>query len=117
MAITKSAKKAHRASLRKREFNVARAKVLKATVKSAKKTMTPDALSKAYQAIDKAAAAKEARTGKAATTFEQAEHVALWLEFGTTGEHAMAPREFFFRAGRLEERANEERMQALPAIH
>lgn len=55
MAITSSAKKAHRASLRKREFNLVRAKALKDTTKAAKKAMTPDALSKAYQAIDKAA--------------------------------------------------------------
>lgn len=55
MAITSSAKKAHRASLRKREFNLVRAKALKDTTKAAKKTMTPEALSKAFQAIDKAA--------------------------------------------------------------
>jgi len=55
MAITSSAKKAHRASLRKREFNLVRAKALKESTKAAKKTMTPDAVSKAFQAIDKAA--------------------------------------------------------------
>lgn len=55
MAITSSAKKAHRASLRKREFNVARARTLKEATKGAKKAMTPEALSKAFQAIDKAA--------------------------------------------------------------
>lgn len=55
MAITSSAKKAHRASLRKREFNLVRAKAMKDASKTAKKAMTPEALSKAYQAIDKAA--------------------------------------------------------------
>ncbi len=55
MAITSSAKKAHRASLKKREFNVVRAKALKDSVKGAKKAMTPESLSKAFQAIDKAA--------------------------------------------------------------
>lgn len=55
MAITKSAKKAHRASLRRRVFNVNRKRALTASVKSARKAMTPESLSKAYQAIDKAA--------------------------------------------------------------
>jgi len=55
MAITSSAKKAHRASLKKREFNLARAKALKESVKGAKKASTPETLSKAFQAIDKAA--------------------------------------------------------------
>lgn len=55
MAITSSAKKAHRASLRKREFNVVRAKALKESTKAAKKAMTPEAVAKAFQAIDKAA--------------------------------------------------------------
>jgi small subunit ribosomal protein S20 len=55
MAITSSAKKAHRASLKKREFNVVRAKALKDSVKGAKKAMTPESLAKAFQAIDKAA--------------------------------------------------------------
>lgn len=61
MAITKSAKKAHRASLKKRVFNVRRKRALtnttKATVKLAG-TSVEDArksLSSAYQAIDKAA--------------------------------------------------------------
>lgn len=61
MAITKSAKKAHRASLKKHVFNVRRKRVLTDTVKSVRKTMVTDAaaaresLSTAYQAIDKAA--------------------------------------------------------------
>lgn len=55
MAITKSAKKAHRASLRKRVVNVRRAKALKETTKDARKEMTAESLAKAYQAIDKAA--------------------------------------------------------------
>lgn len=55
MAITSSAKKAHRASLKKRVFNVRRKRVLASTVKDARKDMTPASLSAAYQAIDKAA--------------------------------------------------------------
>lgn len=61
MAITKSAKKAHRASLRKRTFNVRRKRVLTSATKTARKLATTpgvesaEALSKAYQAIDKAA--------------------------------------------------------------
>lgn len=55
MAITKSAKKAHRASLKKRVFNVRRKRVLTSATKDARKDMTPEALAKAYQAIDKAA--------------------------------------------------------------
>jgi small subunit ribosomal protein S20 len=55
MAITSSAKKAHRSSLRKREFNLVRAKALKDSVKGAKKTSGPETLAKAFQAIDKAA--------------------------------------------------------------
>lgn len=62
MAITTSAKKAHRASLKKRVFNVRRKRVLLDTTKSARKAivagdkkLTAESLSKAYQAIDKAA--------------------------------------------------------------
>ncbi|MGB4076828.1 MAG: 30S ribosomal protein S20 [Minisyncoccia bacterium] len=55
MAITTSAKKAHRASLKKRVFNVHRKRMLSSAVKSARKDATPESLSKAYQAIDKAA--------------------------------------------------------------
>lgn len=55
MAITKSAKKAHRASLRKRVFNVRRKRALMGTVKDARKDGSVDSLAKAYQAIDKAA--------------------------------------------------------------
>lgn len=55
MAITSSAKKAHRASLRKRVFNVRRKRVLTSSVKDARKEMTAESLAKAYQAIDKAA--------------------------------------------------------------
>lgn len=54
MAITKSAKKAHRASLRKRVFNTRRKRVLIASVKEAKKALSAESVSKAYQAIDKA---------------------------------------------------------------
>jgi small subunit ribosomal protein S20 len=61
MAITTSAKKAHRASLKKHVFNVRRKRVLTDTTKLVKKTMATDAkaaresLSVAYKAIDKAA--------------------------------------------------------------
>jgi small subunit ribosomal protein S20 len=61
MAITSSAKKAHRASLKKHVFNVRRKRALTTTVKATKKLMTTSAdeartsLSAAYQAIDKAA--------------------------------------------------------------
>lgn len=61
MAITSSAKKAHRASLKKHIFNVRRKRVLTSTVKEVKKLIVTDtkaaeaSLAKAYQAIDKAA--------------------------------------------------------------
>lgn len=55
MAITSSAKKAHRASLKKRVFNVHRQRVMKDAVKGVKKAMTEESLSTAFQAIDKAA--------------------------------------------------------------
>ncbi|HEX2792198.1 MAG TPA: 30S ribosomal protein S20 [Candidatus Paceibacterota bacterium] len=61
MAITKSAKKAHRASLKKRVFNVRRKRVLTDTTKTVRKFIATDvkeaekSLSAAYQAIDKAA--------------------------------------------------------------
>ncbi|MEK7099976.1 MAG: 30S ribosomal protein S20 [Patescibacteria group bacterium] len=61
MAITKSAKKAHRASLKKRVFNVRRKRVLTETTKEVRKLVATDtkeaekSLAAAYQAIDKAA--------------------------------------------------------------
>lgn len=62
MAITKSAKKAGRASLKKRVFNLRRLSALKSTVKDIHKSISTknveDAkskLSEAYKAIDKAA--------------------------------------------------------------
>ena len=61
MAITKSAKKAHRASLKKHVFNIRRKRVLTDTTKTVKKLIATDvkeagkALSLAYKAIDKAA--------------------------------------------------------------
>lgn len=56
MAITKSAKKAHRASLRKKVFNDARKKALREAIKGTRAAQKGDtqALAKAYQAIDKA---------------------------------------------------------------
>lgn len=61
MAITKSAKKAHRASLRKRVFNVRRKRALTDTTKTVRKLVATDpkeaekSLAEAYKAIDKAA--------------------------------------------------------------
>lgn len=56
MAITKSAKKAHRASLRKKVYNDARKKNLSRALKGARLAQKGDtkALAEAYQAIDKA---------------------------------------------------------------
>jgi small subunit ribosomal protein S20 len=61
MAITKNAKKAHRASLKKHVFNVRRKRALTDAVKVVKKAIVTDtkeaekSLAAAYQAIDKAA--------------------------------------------------------------
>ena len=55
MPITTSAKKQLRASAKKRVFNMRRLETMRDAIKLVKKSATPDALSKAYQAIDKAA--------------------------------------------------------------
>ena len=62
MAITKGAKKAHRASLHKHVFNVRRKKAMNETVKQVRRLVTAGKGSEAqalipaaYQAIDKAA--------------------------------------------------------------
>ena len=58
MAITKSAKKAHRASLRRRVFNVRRKDTLHDAVKEVRKAKGTEAaklLPAAFKAIDKAA--------------------------------------------------------------
>lgn len=61
MAITKSAKKAHRASLKKRVFNVRRKRTLSDAVKTVRKAVVADvkeaekSLASAYKALDKAA--------------------------------------------------------------
>lgn len=61
MAITKSAKKAHRASLKKHVFNVRRKRALTDTTKVVRKFIATDtkeaekSLAAAYKAIDKAA--------------------------------------------------------------
>lgn len=62
MAITKGAKKAHRASLRKQVFNTRRKKVMRSAVKEVRSLISAgkieDATARmpeAYQAIDKAA--------------------------------------------------------------
>ena len=56
MAITKSAKKAHRQSLRKKVFNDARRATLRGALKGVRSAKKGDvqALAAAYQAIDKA---------------------------------------------------------------
>jgi|JI10StandDraft_1071094.scaffolds.fasta_scaffold577580_1 small subunit ribosomal protein S20 len=55
MAITKGAKKAHRASLKKQVFNVRRKRSMKDATKKVEKTLTGADLALAYKAIDKAA--------------------------------------------------------------
>ncbi len=57
MAITKSAKKAHRAGLRKKVYNDARKKGLSLALKGARLAKKGDvaAIATAYKAIDKAA--------------------------------------------------------------
>ena len=45
----------HRASLKKRVFNVRRKRAMTTLVKDARKSNSPEDLSKAFQAIDKAA--------------------------------------------------------------
>ena len=57
MAITKSAKKAHRASLKKKAFNDARKKNMREALKGARGAQKGDvkAIAAAYKAIDKAA--------------------------------------------------------------
>lgn len=61
MAITKNAKKAHRASLKKHVFNVRRKRTLADTTKAVKKAIGTDvkeaekSLPEAFKAIDKAA--------------------------------------------------------------
>jgi small subunit ribosomal protein S20 len=55
MAITSSAKKAHRASLKKHVFNLRRKDTLSSTTKAFMKTPAAEKLAAAYQAIDKAA--------------------------------------------------------------
>lgn len=80
MAITKSAKKAHRASLRKKVFNDARKKNLSLALKGVRGAQKGDtaALATAYKAIDKAmkrglmtkntAARRKAKVAKALST-------------------------------------------------
>jgi len=72
MAITKSAKKAQRSSLKKHVFNLRRARVMKdevAEVRSlasaGKKDEARTALAKAYAAIDKAAKGNTIKKGAA----------------------------------------------------
>ncbi len=80
MAITSSAKKAHRASLRKKEFNDARKKNMREALKGVREAKKGDtaAISAAYQAIDKllkrglikknTAARRKAKVAKALST-------------------------------------------------
>jgi small subunit ribosomal protein S20 len=61
MAITRNAKKAHRASLKKRVFNIRRTRTLHDAVKTVRKSVATDvaaaegSLPAAFKAIDKAA--------------------------------------------------------------
>lgn len=55
MPNLQNAKKALRVSARKRVINDRRRRTMKTTVKSVKTELTAESLSKAYQAIDKAA--------------------------------------------------------------
>lgn len=55
MAITSSAKKALRASARKKVFNDRRKRAMRGAIKDIKLSPNAEALSAAYQAIDKAA--------------------------------------------------------------
>lgn len=73
MPITTSAAKAHRASLRKRVFNVRRVDTMTAVIKSLKKLVAEgkgdeaeNLLSKAYRAIDKATKTGVIKKGAAA---------------------------------------------------
>ncbi|KKW07369.1 MAG: 30S ribosomal protein S20 [Parcubacteria group bacterium GW2011_GWA1_53_13] len=80
MAITTSAKKAHRAGLRKKAFNDARKKNLSLALKGVRNAQKGDtkAIAAAYQAIDKAmkrglmtkntAARRKAKVAKALAT-------------------------------------------------
>jgi len=80
MAITTSAKKAHRASLKKKAFNDARKKALSLAQKGVRNAQKGDtkAIAAAYQAIDKAmkrglmtkntAARRKAKVAKALAT-------------------------------------------------
>jgi ribosomal protein S20 len=72
MAITKSGKKAHRQSLKKRVINIRRANTMKDTIKEvrdsiAKNAKKPavDALKQAFQALDKAAKRGVIKKGQA----------------------------------------------------
>ncbi len=76
MPNLQNAKKALRVAARKRVLNDRRRRTMKTTVKSAKSTLSADDMSKAFQAIDKAAkrgvikknaaSRKKARLAKAA---------------------------------------------------
>lgn len=72
MAITSSAKKAHRSSLRKRVFNLRRRQAIDSTVKQIKKLLkdkkveaAQKLISTAYKAFDKAATAHTIKRGAA----------------------------------------------------
>ena len=73
MAVTQSAKKAHRASLRKRVFNLRRKRAAAEVLREIKKLLagkkTKEALAlvpKAYKALDKAAKRRAIKKGAAA---------------------------------------------------
>lgn len=55
MPITRSAKKALRQSVRRRERNLAKTKAMKEAIKKYKKASSPELLSQVYKQLDKAA--------------------------------------------------------------
>jgi ribosomal protein S20 len=66
MAITRGAKKAHRASLRKRDFNLRRKEAVSKAVKSFKKQPTAENYRQVQKALDKAVKAKTIKKNTAA---------------------------------------------------
>ncbi|MBI2086754.1 MAG: 30S ribosomal protein S20 [Candidatus Zambryskibacteria bacterium] len=66
MAITRGAKKAHRSSLRKREFNLRRKNKVASTLKSFKKAPTQESFRQVQKALDKAVKAKTLKRNTAA---------------------------------------------------
>lgn len=66
MPISRSAKKANRASLRRRIFNLRRKKAVEVAAKAFKKQPTPEAFQKVQRTLDKAAKAGTLKKNTAA---------------------------------------------------